>query len=209
MRTLIQSILAVAIIILAYFLFESIMEPIRFNREVKVRSDAAVKRLIDIRTAEQAYKSKYEIYTGSFDTLINFVKKDSLPLVRAIGSIPDSLYDLGVTEKQAIKMGIIIRDTSYINVLDSIFPKNYYIDSLRYVPFCDTAQFILGSTKLVTVSKVRVEVFEAYVLNDILLHGLNRQLVINYNALKEKTVGFKGLKVGSLVASTNNAGNWE
>jgi len=209
MRTLIQGILAVAIIILAYFLFESIMKPIRFNREVKLRKDATVSRLTDIRTAEVAYKSKYGIYTGSFDTLIDFVKTDSLPLVRAIGSISDSLYDLGVTEKQAIEMGIIIRDTSYTSVLDSIFPKNYYVDSLRYVPFCDTTQFVLGSAKLVTASKVKVEVFEAYVLNDILLHGLNRQLIINYNALKEKTVGFKGLKVGSLETSTNNTGNWE
>lgn len=209
MRTLIQSILAIAIIILAYFLFESIMEPIRFNREVKIREDATIERLKDIRTAEEAYKSRYSSYTGSFDTLINFVKYDSLALIRAIGSIPDSLYDLGVTEKQAIKMGIIVRDTSYTSVLDSIFPDNYPIDSLRYVPFCDTNQFFLGATKLVTASKVKVEVFEAHVLNDILLHGLNHQLIINYNAMKEKTVGFKGLKVGSLEASTNNAGNWE
>jgi len=209
MRTLIKSILAIGIVILAYFLFESIMEPIRFNREVKIREDATIQRLKDIRTVEEAYKSKYGIYTGSFDTLINFVKTDSLPLILAIGSISDSLYDLGVTEKQAIKLGLIIRDTSYINVRDSLFSQNYPIDSLRYVPFCDTNQFFLGSTKLVTASKVKVEVFEASVLNDILLHGLNRQLIINYNAMKEKIVGFKGLKVGSLETSTNNAGNWE
>jgi len=209
MRTVIQSILAIGVLLLAYLLFESIQEPIRFNREVKKRETATIQKLKDIRKAEESYKAKYNVYTGSFDTLIGFVKYDSLPIIMAIGSIPDSLYDLGVTEKKAIEMGIIIRDTSYVNVLDSIFPPNYKIDSLRYVPFAGSEQFFLGAAELETASKVKVKVFEAHVLNNILLHGMDRQLVINYNADKQKIVGFKGLKVGSLEASTNNAGNWE
>ena len=209
MRTAIQIILAIAIIVLAYLLFESIQEPIRFNKEVEKREDATIQKLKDIRRAEEIYKSKFGIYMGDFDTLIAFVKFDSLPIVLAIGSIPDSLYDLGVTEKKAIEMGIIVRDTNYVSVLDSIFHPTYDIDSLRYVPFADTNQFFLGAADLETASKVKVKVFEAYVLNNVLLHGLNRQLIINYNADREKIVGFKGLKVGSLEASTNNAGNWE
>ncbi|MEA1897990.1 MAG: hypothetical protein U9N53_10065 [Bacteroidota bacterium] len=209
MRTAIKSILAVAILIVAYLLFESINDPIRFNREVKKRETATIKRLKDIRTAQTAYRAKYGEYTGSFDTLINFVKHDSFPFVKAIGSISDSLWDLGVTEKKALEMGIITRDTTYVHILDSLFVRGYPIDSLRYVPYCDTNQFFLGATDLVTVSKVKVKVFEANVLNNILLHGLNKQLIINYNAQREKIVGFMGLKVGSLEASTNNAGNWE
>jgi len=42
-----------------------------------------------------------------------------------------------------------------------------------------------------------------------LLHGLNKQLIINYSAEREKITGFKGLQVGSLEEATNNAGNWE
>ena len=209
MKTVIQIILAVAILFLAYLLFESVQEPIRFNREVAKREKATIQKLKDIRTAQEAYKTKYGIYAGSFDTLIQFVNYDSFPIVRAIGSIPDSLLDVGVTEAKAIEMGIIIRDTSFVSVLDSIFPPRYKIDSLPLVPFADTNRFFLGATQLETASKVKVQVFEAHVLNDILLHGLNRQLVINYNAEREKLVGFKGLKVGSLEASTNNAGNWE
>lgn len=209
MRTAIQSILAVAILIVAYLLIQSINDPIRFNREVKKRETATIQRLKDIRTVQIAYRAKYGQYTGSFDTLISFVKYDSFPFVKAIGSISDSLYDLGVTEKKALEMGIITRDTTYVQILDSLFVRGYPIDSLRFVPFCDTNQFFLGATELVTVSKVKVKVFEANVLNDILLHGLNRQLIINYSAKREKIVGFRGLKVGSLEASTNNSGNWE
>ena len=209
MRTVIQSILALAVLLLAYLLFESIQEPIRFNREVKKRETATIQRLKDIRTAEEAYRAKFSTYIGNFDTLINFVRYDSFPIIKAIGSIPDSLYNLGVTEKKALEMGIIIRDTSYVRVIDSIFSTSYYIDSIRYVPYCDTNQFFLGATELLTASKVKVKVFEANVLNKILLHGLNNQLIINYSADREKIVGFAGLKVGSLETSTNNAGNWE
>ncbi len=208
MRTVIKVILLLVIIVLGYYLYQSIMEPIRFNREKDKRENAAIERLKDIRKAEVAYKAKYGRYTGSFDTLIHFVKYDSFPLVRAIGSIPDSLWGQ-ITEAEAIKRGIIIRDTSYVPVLDSLFGRDYPIDSIRYVPYCDTAQFHLGAGRIETASKVKVDVFEAYVLNDVLLHGLPKQLIINYNARREQIVGFKGPKVGSLTQATNNAGNWE
>ncbi|NOY37793.1 MAG: hypothetical protein GXO83_09465 [Chlorobi bacterium] len=209
MRTAIKVALFVVVVVLAFLLFQSIMEPIHFNREKARREQATIQRLKDIRTAEVAYKSKYGKYTGSFDTLIHFVKYDSFPIVKAIGSIPDSLYDLGMKEEEAIRKGIIIRDTSYVAVLDSIFDIHYPIDSIRFVPFADTAQFFLGAGEILTGSKVKVKVFEAHVLNDVLFHGMDKQLIINYNAEREKIVGFAGLKVGSLTESTNNAGNWE
>ena len=208
MKIVVRILLGAAIIVLGYLVIESIMEPIRFNKEKKKREDATIQNLKDIRTAEVAYKTKYAKYTGSFDTLINFVKFDSFPVVMAIGRISDSLWDKGVTEKEAIKMGIIIRDTSYVSVLDSIFSKTYPIDSLRFIPY-GSEEFFLAAAKIETASKVKVNVFEAHVLNSVLLHGLNKQLIINYSAEKEKITGFKGLKVGSLEEATNNAGNWE
>lgn len=208
MRIVIKILLGVAIIILGYLVIESIMEPIRFNKEKKKRENATIRNLKDIRTAQIAYKAKYGKYIGNFDTLISFVKFDSFPVVKAIGRISDSLWDEGVTEKEAIKMGIIIRDTSYVSVLDSIFSDTYPIDSLRFIPYSEE-EFFLDATKIETASKVKVNVFEAHVLNDVLLHGLNKQLIINYSAEREKITGFKGLKVGSLEEATNNAGNWE
>ncbi len=209
MRAAIKIVLALAIILLGFLLIESIMKPIRFNKERTKREKATISRLEDIRTAQVAFKDKYGRYTGSFDSLINFVKYDSFPVVRAIGSIPDSLYLEGMTESEAIKLGLIIRDTMFVSVLDSIFSIRYPIDSLRHVPYSDTAQFFLGATEIETGSKVKVKVFEAHVLNDILLHGMERQLIINYNAERVKITNFPGLRVGSLEEATNNAGNWE
>jgi hypothetical protein len=209
MKTVIQIILLAVIIVLSYFLYESIQGPIRFNKEKKIREDATIARLKDIRTAEIAFKSEYDRFTGSFDTLIAFLKADSFRVVQKIGSIPDSLIEAGMTEKQAMKKGLIKRDTIRISVLDSLFKPGFFVDSLRYVPFTKNYQFELGAGDLATGSKVTVRVFEAKVLYDILLAGLDRQLVINYKEERKLITGYPGLRVGSLTEPTNNAGNWE
>lgn len=212
MKTVIQVVLMVAIIALAYLLWESINKPIRFNREKDRREEATIQRLKDIRSAQVAFRAEYNQFTGNFDTLINFLKTDSFTVVKAIGSVPDSMIEeLGrvKAERQALKDGLISRDTIKLSVKDSLFTKDYYIDSLRYVPFTDGYEFEMAAGILQTGSKVQVRVFEAKVPYDVLLAGMTRQLVVNYKETREKITGYPGLKVGSLEEATNNAGNWE
>ncbi len=199
MKTVIQVILIAAICVLAYFVYESIQKPLRFNAEKEHRYAATIQRLKDIRTAETAYRSEYKKYTGSFDTLISFLKTGSFKVVKQIGDEDDSA---------AVKSGQIIRDTILVSVLDSLFKKGYYVDSIRYVPFTKGVQFELGTANL-EAGKVSVNVFEAKIANDILLQGLDPQLLINFNSERMKMTGYPGLKVGSLTETTNNAGNWE
>ncbi len=59
------------------------------------------------------------------------------------------------------------------------------------------------------VSGVDVPLFEASIPFDILLKGLNRQLVVNLNSERVNTERYPGLRVGSIEAPNNNAGNWE
>lgn len=210
MNTVLRILLIAAIVVLGYLLIDSIMNPIRFNNEKDRREKVIIERLKDIRTAQVAYKSKFGSYTGSFDTLINFVKTDSFPLIYKEGSLTDEMIEEGITtEREALKRGLIVRDTSYRPVLDSIFDPGFHIDSIRYVPFAEPTEFTLKADKIPTTSKVEVEVFEASVLNNIFLAGLDRQLIINYNALRERITGFPGLRVGNITEPNNNAGNWE
>ena len=212
MKIVIQVVLAVAIVVLAYLLWDSINNPIRFNREKDRIEDATIQRLKDIRTAQLAYRSEYGQFTGDFDTLINFLKTDSFSVVKAIGSVPDSMIEeLGrkKAELQALEEGLISRDTIRLSVKDSLFRAGYPIDSLRFAPYTQGYEFELGAGILETGSKVSVRVFEAKVPYDILLSGLDRQLIINYKETREKITGYPGLKVGSLEEATNNAGNWE
>lgn len=203
MKTVIQVVLIVAIVVLSFFLYQSIMEPIRFNREKDLRYSAAIERLKDIRTAQVAFKAENGRYTGSFDTLISFLRTDSFRVVKAIGFVPDTL-----TEAQAIKMGIVSRDTIRVSVLDSLF-KTYPVDSLRYAPYTNGVQFTMGASSIETGAKVKVPVFEASISNDILLKGLSENSIQVLDEQRKKITGFGGLRVGSLEEANNNAGNWE
>lgn len=210
MKTALNIVFTIIIIVLIYFLIESIMQPIRFNKEKDARETAIKERLIDIRTAQEAFKSVKGYYTGSFDTLTTFLKTDSLPLVFRRGSLTDEMIAEGITsEREAVKKGLISRDTSYVAVLDSIFDKSYPIDQLRYVPGTENIEFKMAAARVMTTSMVMVNVFEAYVLNDVFLSDLDRQLVVNYNEMRTKITGFPGMKVGDIRVPNNNAGNWE
>ena len=170
----ISIILTVVIIVLSFLIFRSISEPIKFNKEKDHRYDLVIKRLKDIRTAELAYKSENGSYTGNFDTLIYFVKNGRFSLIKQIGNVEDSA-------------AVIIRDTIYVQVKDSLFPGNYPVDSLPFVPFGNGAKFKLQAGEI-EKGKVKVKVFEA-----------------------EDTAPFdknEVLKVGSMT-EPSNAGNWE
>lgn len=211
MKTVIQVVLAAAIIALGYLLWESIQKPIRFNKEKNRIESATIQRLKDIRTAQLAFRSEFGQFTGDFDSLIIFLKTDSFSVVQAIGSVPDSMVEeLGrkKAEQQALKEGLISRDTIRLSVKDSLFTASYPIDSLKFVPYTQGYEFELGAGTL-EAGKVAVRVFEAKVPYDILLTGLDRQEIINYKELREKITGYPGLRVGSLEEATNNAGNWE
>ncbi|NCB07858.1 MAG: hypothetical protein EOM73_06820 [Bacteroidia bacterium] len=210
MRTIIQILLFIVAVVLAFFIYQSIQRPIDFDKAKKVRYDATIERLKDIRKAEEAYKGVYGKYTGSWDTLINFVMNDSVKNVRKVGELTDSMIEAKISEKKAIEMGLLIRDTIKENVLESLFGKDFDAKQLRFVPIQDTvAEFFLAASTITTGSGIVVPVFEAKVHNNIILKNLDSQLIINLNDQRRTNEKYPGLKVGSLTEAANNAGNWE
>lgn len=210
MKTTFQILLIIVIGFLAFLVYESIMRPVKFQREYNIRTEKVIDRLKDIRSAQVAYKLVNGKYTASFDTLSDFVANGQIPVVRMEGSLNDSMILAGMTELKALELGIIKRDTAYVNVIDTLFrTKTWIADSLRYVPFTDKAEFELGTNVLSTASGVDVEVFEAKVPYEVFLQGLEKQEIINLREVDVKLNRFPGLRVGSLTEANNNAGNWE
>ncbi len=209
MKTVFQIILTLAILFLGYLCYDSIDQPIQFQKQHNKRTEVVVNQLIKIRDVQVAYKSVYNKYTGSFDTLLTFLKTDSLLLVKKVGSLTDSMIEAGLTDIKALALGIISRDTIRISVGDSLFKADYPIDSLPIVPYSGGVKFEMGAGIVVTGSGVKVHVFEAKTLNYVFLKGLDKQEVINLNDKAFKYERYPGLKVGSLEAANNNAGNWE
>lgn len=199
-KKILTIVLALVAVLLTYLLYASIVAPINFTKEKDYRYAVTIDRLKDIRTAQVAYHSENKRYTGSFDTLLHFISTDSFRVVRQIGSLDDSA---------AVAEGRVFRDTISVSIRDSLF-RNYPIDSLRYVPFTNMSQtFAMQAGELATGSKVVVQVFEVSVPNKVLLHGLDRQEIINLDDVAHQLNRFPGLKVGSMTEATNNAGNWE
>ncbi len=169
-----------------------------------------LKRLKDIRKAEIAYKDVHGRFTGSWDTLINFVQNDSVINVRKVGELTDSMIEAGLSERKAIRLGLLIRDTVRESVVGSIFPNGFNANNLKYVPVQgEPSEFHLGATIIITGSGIGVPVFEAKAHNNVILRGLDPQLVINLNDQRRANEKYPGLRVGSLTEAVNNAGNWE
>ena len=210
MKIVYQVLLSIAAVVLVYFIYQSIQKPIEFGKAKDARYEAVVEKLKDIRKAEIAYKDVYGQFTGSWDTLINFVAHDSVKNVRKIGELTDSMIDAGLSERKAIEMGLLIRDTIRVSVVDEIFGGNFNPEDLKVVPVPGPpSEFHLGATIVQTGSGIKVPVFEAKVHNNAYLQGLDKQLIINMNDRARANEKYPGLKVGSLVSTVNNAGNWE
>ncbi len=210
MKIVFQIGLIIAAVVLAYLIYRGIERPIEFEEAKKERYLATIDRLKDIRKAQLAYKDVHGRFTGSWDTLINFVVNDSVRNVRKIGELTDSMIEAGLTERKAMEEGLIIRDTVKESVLEAVFDNQFDPQDLQYIPVPDTtAKFQLGSNIVTTGSGIKVPVFEARAHNNIVLRGLDRQYVINLNEQSRLNEKYPGLKVGSLTETINNAGNWE
>lgn len=179
---IIKVVILVGIIVIAYYIVYGINKPIKFEKERSSRFEQTIARLKDIRTAQIAYKEVKGVYTPSFDTLINFIKTEDIRVVRAIGFVPDTL-----TEKEALKLGIVSRDTFYVPIMDSLFKHiNYPIEDLRFIPTGTKCQFKMDTNSVMTGSGVLVKVFEARVSYWDILDGLDKQLIINYGSEKRQ-----------------------
>lgn len=212
-KLIVQVVLAVLIVFCGYKCYESIMVPQRFQTIKSQRYDRIIQRLKDIRTAQDAYRSVYHEYTPSFDTLINFLKNDSVKIVRSIGTLSDEQLEAGMTEAEAIKKGLIIREEIKVNALHNTFGDSYPVDQLRYVPFTKQKhQFRMGTSKIKTDSGVEVPVFEARVSNKEIFEDIDEEYhenILEENGERLRLNKYPGLKVGDLQEANNNTGNWE
>ena len=193
-------VLPLVVLVLGYIIYTSIQEPVVFEKQRKYRETIAIERLKDIRTLQVAYKAKYYKFSGSLDSLIDFYNNGIITVVKQVGSLDDSL---AVAQKR------VFRDSIRIAVKDTLLKRpGFVIDSIAIIPLSG-GQKIEMKAIIGKVSGVDVPLFEASIPFDILLKGLNRQLVVNLNSERVNTERYPGLRVGSIEAPNNNAGNWE
>lgn len=197
-KTLIQLGLFVVIVALGYFVYESIMEPVRFNKEKQQREKVVIERLKDIRSSQFLYKQLSGSYAPDFDTLISFLKVAEIPVVKIIPDPNDTTYTLTINDT-----------VGYVKIADSLFGKrvNFTYDQFKTVPFSGGKLFEMQSD---TIERggVNVHVFEAKAPYAVVLKGMNEQSVINLISKFEDIDRYPGIRVGSL-SEPSTDGNWE
>jgi len=196
--TIIKVVLAIIIVVLAYFIYESIMQPVRFNKDVSARESKVIAQLIDLRTSQLFFKREHNVYADSFDTLIDFLNTGEIPVIKMIPDPDDTTFTK------------TINDTlGYVKVADSLFRNrtNFTLDSLRYIPFSEGKDFEIASGEI-DRGGLSVSVYEIKAPFSEYLKGLDRQLVINLTKSKEDIERYAGLKVGSMQEPSTD-GNWE
>lgn len=194
----IKAVLLVIILVLAYFVYESVLTPVRFKKDVDRRSEAVINHLKDIRTVEMAYKTMYGRYTKSFDTLVDFVNHSEIPVVKMVPDPTDTTFTK------------TIRDTlGYRSVRDSLFGlrENFNPEALRFIPFTENEGFEINAG-IIEKGGVKVNVFEVKAPYADFLKDLDKQMVVNLIAGREQLERYAGIKVGSM-AEASTDGNWE
>ena len=208
MKVTLKILLAVAVVLLAYMCYRSIMGPIEFKDERDRRENLIKARLIDIRKAQIEYKNIHKVHAANFDELSKFLKDEKLPFLIKEGVLTDEQLEKGMTEKEAVKKGLIRRDTVWVTAVDTLFGKGYNVDDLRNVPGANV-QFTMDTATLTSGSGYTVKVFQCGVLYDDYLGDLNKQEVYNLKDKASKMGKYAGLRVGSVEEINNNAGNRE
>ena len=208
MKVTLKILLAVAVVLLAYMCYRSIMGPIEFKDERDRRENLIKARLIDIRKAQIEYKNIHKVHAANFDELSKFLKDEKLPFLIKEGVLTDEQLEKGMTEKEAVKKGLIRRDTVWVTAVDTLFGKGYNVDDLRNVPGANV-QFTMDTATLTSGSGYTVKVFQCGVLYDDYLGDLNKQEVYNLKDKASKMGKYAGLRVGSVEEIINNAGTWE
>ncbi len=197
-KTLIQLGLFVVIVALGYMVYESIMEPVRFNKEKQQREKVVIERLKDIRSSQFIFKQLTGAYAPDFDTLISFLKIAEIPVVKIIPDPNDTTYTLTINDT-----------VGYIKVADSLFGKraNFNYSMLTTIPFSKGKPFEMQAD---TIERggVEVHVFEAKAPFTAFLEGMNEQTIINIIAKFEDIEKYPGLRVGSMTEPSTD-GNWE
>ena len=196
--TIINIALAVVALVLVYLVYRSISEPVVFENTRKEREIQVVQSLKDIRSTQVLFKQTYNRYTGSFDSLIEYVKTGELPVVNIVADPNDTTFTKTINDT-----------VGYVKVIDSLFGRreNFDINSLRVVPFSQGDLFELQAG-YIKRGGLKVAVFEAKTPYKAYLWDLDQQRVNNLRAEQEDLDKYAGLKVGSMDEASTN-GNWE
>jgi len=201
LKPVVSLVLWVVIIYLGYNIYQSIMKPIHFNQNKKVKYTKVIENLKIIRDAQIAYAEVNRKFTANPQILIDFIDKDSFAITE--------IKNVVITEQRGritVDVEKRIVDTVGFEAVSKSFEGRDY-KNMMTVPGTD-AKFKMAVGTVEKVQGVQASVFEAKVDKAVVLKGMDKDLI---NQEKEALGGInvpgEFISVGSL-EDVNTNGNW-
>lgn len=189
-------ILAVVLLIgagfLSFYNIKSIGKTLEFNSLQKGRMDVVKEKLLTLKDAQLLYRNRYGLYCNNMDSLIHFLKNDSIYVIIATGDYKDSI---------AVAEGKVKVDTNWVLVSDTLFTR-FPFDSLKFVPFTKDSLFTNQAGTVYTDDGRENPVFQIHTNFRVFLNEL---YAIEYG--EGNMAADSLIKVGSMTTPTTN-GNW-
>ena len=229
MKMVINVIVGICVVGLLFICWRSIKDTEDFDATVAARENVVKARLMEIRSAEEAYKAQHDgVYCADWSELIKFVKEGKLPVVMKQGVLTEDQMNKGLTESKAaaivnsgdqaaiVAAGLqnFKRDTIWVSLQDSLYNyEGFEADSMRYIPYSQGDTFEIIACPNTTRSGTIIQVMECNAPDSSFLKGMGKagkRLIYNRNEEANAKGAYPGLKIGDAGNNwNNNAGNWE
>ena len=201
LKPILSVVLWVVIVFFAYKIYNSIMEPIKFNKIKRERYTKVIDNLKIIRDAEIAYAQVNRRFTANYGDLVSFIDTAQFAVTE--------VKNIVVTEQRGrITIDVekrVVDTVGFEPVINSFQGRDY--KNMMNVPGTD-AKFELKTGSVEKVQGVMASVFEAKVDKAVVLQGMNKDLIRQEKeALGGINVPGEYIAVGSL-EDVNSNGNW-
>ena len=136
MSKVINIALILITIVLTYWLYASIKEPIAFNDELEKRKLGVIAHLKKIQIAQDVYRMVSGKYAKNFDTLSSVIESGKISIIK-----------LEADPSDPTNQDKFVRSVSYVPAKDTIksLLGDISISDLRYVPFTDKKVFEINA----------------------------------------------------------------
>ncbi|MFD2907755.1 hypothetical protein ACFSX9_03310 [Flavobacterium ardleyense] len=215
-RIIVSVVLWAVCIVIAYFIYASIMKPIEFKNEKEARFAVAVKTMLDIKKLQTGYKSVNGQFADNFDELIKFVEEGEFEIIsRKDTSIVDvarnAAFGIKADENGVggfYKDVVITEKLGSVSVKDSLFKNSERYKRLNVVKVGNIEVPVSMKTGLVSRNDMNISVFQAVIDKDALLADLDQDLVKSENKVESiDEINGPKITLGSL-EEVSLTGNW-
>lgn len=216
LKPVLSIVLWIITLVFGYLIYQSIQAPIEFDKLKEKRFQIAVNKMLDIKSAELAYKSVKGKYTDNLDSLIYFIENENfIILERKDTSVIDveknQAYRLTVDEKGTggyFKDVVVTKELGRVSIKDSLFKGSDRYRNLTTVKIGDIEAKIDLKAGTIERDNMKISVFEAKLEKAKLLSDQDASLVEK----EKKVVSVEGINgefilLGSM-EEVSTSGNW-